>query len=150
MILQKRKLIVMIGLAGLVILAVSATRLPGGQYRNLKVLPQDISEQKLDSIMHSYNYALGVDCEFCHAKKNNQLDPESDANSMKENARSMIRLTMDINQTWFRYDTLVHPAYLNTVACYTCHRGEEMPPDIKKLPQEKPAPKKPLFPFGGK
>lgn len=146
--MQLKKQTMTIAVLGVLVFAGVAATKP--VYRNLKVLPQDISEQKLDSMMHSYNQALGVNCEFCHTKKGYNVDFDSDENKMKENARDMIRLTMDINKQYFRYDTTVHPVYLNTVACYTCHRGTEMPPDMKKIKLEEKVEKKPLFPFGGK
>lgn len=147
MINQRKQLLTILSLALMVFISVAAIR---PKYRNLQVLPQDISEGKLDSIMHSYNQALGVNCEFCHAKKGYNTDFESDENKMKDNARDMMRLTIDINKQYFRYDTTVHPVYLNAVACYTCHRGTEMPPDMKKIKLEEKPEKKPLFPFGGK
>ena len=146
--MQLKKQTMTIAVLGVLVFAGVAATKP--VYRNLKVLPQDISEQKLDSMMHSYNQALGVNCEFCHTKKGYTIDFDSDENKMKENARDMIRLTMDINKQYFRYDTTVHPVYLNMVACYTCHRGTEMPPDMKKIKLEEKVEKKPLFPFGGK
>jgi hypothetical protein len=42
-----------------VIVLMAATKIPLAGERNLKVLPKDISDEKLDSIMHSYNKALG-------------------------------------------------------------------------------------------
>ena len=148
--MHQNKFKAMLILIGLVMAGVAAIR-PPGPYRNLKVLPQDITEKKLDSIMRRYNKALGVACEFCHHQVGNQIDFESDKNSMKDNAREMIHLMIDINKLYFNYDTLKHPAYLNTVACYTCHRGEVMPPDNNKLPAENNNNnKKPLFPFGNK
>ena len=108
----------------------SASRPP----RNLKVLPKDISDAKLDSIMGSYNKALGVNCDFCHAKPNSlifgakdSLDFASDKNTMKENAREMMHLTIDINEKYFYFNKEIKPVYLNTVTCITCHRGEPMP-----------------------
>lgn len=95
--------------------------------RNLKVLPQDITEEALDSIMQSYNKALGVCCEFCHAKKNDQTDFASDDNPVKEVARKMLTMTIDINKKYFNTDPKIHPAYLNTVKCYTCHKGDAYP-----------------------
>jgi transcriptional regulator of met regulon len=144
---HQKQLLTIFSLSLIVFVSVAAIR---PTYKNLKVLPQDISERKLDSIMHSYNQALGVNCEFCHAKKGYSLEFDSDENKMKDNARDMMRLTIDINRMYFRYDTIVNPVYLNTVACYTCHRGTELPPDIKKLKIEEKEQKKPLFPFGGK
>lgn len=99
------------------------------QPKNLKVLPQNISDERLDSIMHTYNKALGVSCEFCHFtdKKSNQVDFASDSNLVKETARQMLRMTIDINKNYFRVDSTIHPAYLNTVTCNTCHKGDAYP-----------------------
>lgn len=103
--------------------------------RNLKVLPQDISDKKLDSIMESYNKALGVNCDFCHAPldkaKPDQLDYGSDSNSMKEEGRRMMRLTIQLNRDYFYFDTLERPEYLNVVSCITCHRGDPFPANLK-------------------
>lgn len=97
--------------------------------KNLKVLPRDISDAALDSIMHTYNTALGVKCNFCHVKEKNsdRMDFASDDNPSKDVARDMIRLNIDINKKYFNVDSTVHPAYLNTVTCNTCHRGSAFP-----------------------
>lgn len=100
--------------------------------RNLKILPKDISDQKLDSIMQSYNVALGVKCNFCHVPMKNlpdSLDYASDADPMKEEGRKMMRMTIDINKTNFYFDKKQRPEYLHTVTCKTCHRGEAFPPE---------------------
>jgi len=89
-----------------VVALLAATRIPQTGERNLKVLPKDISDEKLDSIMHSYNKALGVS---------------------KENARDMMRMVRDINSKYFYFDKTQKPEYLNTVTCITCHRGEVFP-----------------------
>ncbi len=104
------------------------------QERNLKVLPKDISDQKLDSIMHTYNIALGVKCQFCHVPKivfgyKDSLDYASDKEPMKENARNMLRMVIDINSKNFWPDKNVPKEYLHTVTCKTCHRGEAFPPE---------------------
>ena len=112
-------------------LGVAATRTPG----NLKVLPPDISNEMLDSIMHSYNKALNVTCAFCHAPaksdESGNLNYESDENPMKEQARKMMRLTISINKNYFYYDSTRRPEYLKVVTCMTCHRGDPMPADLK-------------------
>ena len=98
--------------------------------RNLQVLPKDISDQKLDSIMQSYNTALNVGCDFCHSRSKLQpdnLDFASDNNVMKENARRMMRLTIEINKTWFYFDTTSRPEYLKVITCKTCHQGHPFP-----------------------
>ena len=77
----------------LAILAAAATITPNKKFRNLKVLPQDISGKQLDSIMETYSKALNVSCDFCHVPPTNLLsippvnkepDYASD-NEMKEN-----------------------------------------------------------------
>lgn len=120
-----------IGIAMLLVTAVMLAGFAGSlpsKAKNLKVLPKDISDEKLDSIMESYNKALGVDCQFCHTKeKDGVVDFSSDDNPMKEVGRKMIRLTIDINQKYFNTDSKIHPAYLTVVKCYTCHKGDAYP-----------------------
>lgn len=107
-------------------------------YRNLKVLPKDITPGRLDSIMSAYNKALKVNCDFCHVKpKKNIFSPVQPKgldfaldNPMKEEARRMIRLQMDINTKYFNNDISnkgKRPEYLNVVSCNTCHRGNPYP-----------------------
>jgi hypothetical protein len=133
---HNQKTITLITLVSLAVMATAATFTNGKKYKNLKVLPQDITEKKLDSIMDAYSKALKVSCEFCHAapKKdtfsitavNNELDFSLD-NEMKENARRMMRMTIDINKNYFYFDSLVKPEYLHVVSCNTCHRGNPFP-----------------------
>lgn len=128
----KKQIIALSVLATLVIGGVAAVNPPGEKYKNLKILPKDISEQKLDSIMESYSKALGISCSFCHAEVKNfpdSLDYASDANTMKENAREMMRMTILINKTYFHFDKNEKPEYLKVVNCKTCHRGEPYPED---------------------
>ncbi len=80
--------------------------------------------------MQSYTKALGVSCDFCHVPdKNNKevLDYASDENPVKEEARKMIRMTIDINKSYFNTDPKIHPAYLIVVKCGTCHKGDAVP-----------------------
>lgn len=121
---------VLTGLVFAVAISMAATHRPPDKYKNLKVLPKNISEQKMDSIMKSYNKALGIDCSFCHAPHatiKDSLDYASDAVHMKEEGRRMMRMTIDINMKEFNYKKVDHPVYLNAVTCYTCHRGEAIP-----------------------
>ncbi|MDO9376274.1 MAG: c-type cytochrome [Bacteroidota bacterium] len=105
------------------------------KFKNLKVLPQDITEKQLDSTMKAYNKALQVSCDFCHVKKTNitgipsvsdTLDFPLD-NGMKDYARKMIRLSIDINKNYFYSDTTIRPEFVNVVSCNTCHRGNPYP-----------------------
>ena len=95
--------------------------------RNLQVLPEDISDAQLDSIMKQYNKALGVSCNVCHTTRSDypdSLDYASDKDPMKTTARKMMRMTIEINQKNFLTDENKRPHELNEVTCYTCHRGE--------------------------
>ena len=68
---------------------------------NLKVLPATVKGSELGSVMRGFAGALGVRCQFCHAAHEGQeLDPmdlmtfdfPSDANPMKEKARTMLQM----------------------------------------------------------
>ncbi|MDP4263181.1 MAG: c-type cytochrome [Bacteroidota bacterium] len=131
--ISSRRLVTLSGIVIFVTVGMAATRLPN-KPRNLKVLPGDISNEMLDSIMHSYNKALGVNCSFCHAPYKNipdSLNYELDENPRKEEARKMMRLTIAVNKGYFYYDSAQRPEYLKVVTCITCHRGDPMPADLK-------------------
>ena len=131
--IKKQQLITFTAIILFVVSGIAATRFPG-EDRNLKVLPKDISDEKLDSIMGSYNKALGVKCDFCHAphkKIEEGLNFPSDENPMKEEARKMMRLTIQVNKDYFYFDSTKRVEYLNVVSCITCHRGDPMPADLK-------------------
>jgi Photosynthetic reaction centre cytochrome C subunit len=128
----KKKLIITTLLIALVSAGVAAVSTPRNKHKNLKVLPQDISDAKLDSIMNTYNVALGVKCNFCHIELKTfpgGFDYASDAEPMKENARNMMRMVIEINKNHFYFDKNIQPEYLHTVTCKTCHRGEPFPPE---------------------
>jgi hypothetical protein len=132
--ISKQQLVSFLCITLFVFTGIAATQLPQNKPRNLKVLPNDISDQALDSFMHSYDKALGVGCDFCHSKdKNstNELNFELDDNPMKEEARKMMRLTIQLNKDYFYFDSTRRPEYLNVVSCITCHRGDPMPADLK-------------------
>ena len=130
--LPNKKNITILILTALVTGGIAAVGSPQGKYKNLKVLPKDISEQRMDSLMESYTKALGVSCSFCHTEVKNypdSLDYASDDNTMKENAREMMRMTILINKTYFHFDKNEKPEYLKVVNCKTCHRGNPYPVD---------------------
>jgi Photosynthetic reaction centre cytochrome C subunit len=97
------------------------------KFKNLKVLPKNISEAALDKIMDSYNNALGVNCDFCHAKSVNpdELKFESDTKAEKRMARKMMLMTYDINIKYFgaTKDRLA----AQRVNCMTCHNKKAYP-----------------------
>ncbi len=127
---SSKKLSVAFGLVSFVVFGAAFSNMPQGLHKNLKVLPQDISEKSLDSIMQTFNKALSVECKFCHVTQKifpGGLDYAADGEPMKEEARKMLQLTIDINKKYFPYDTIQKPAYLSVVHCNTCHRGEAFP-----------------------
>jgi hypothetical protein len=130
--IRKRKLIVTFVLLLSVVAGVASVNSFRFLPRNLKVLPKDITDEKLDSIMNTYTVALGVDCKFCHRPYANfpdSLDFASDIEPMKENARDMMRMVIDINRRYFNFDSTRRPEYLHTITCKNCHQGQPLPPE---------------------
>lgn len=101
------------------------------KWKNLKVLPKDISKDSLDHLMEGYTIALSVDCNHCHAtQKDNpkKLDFASDDKIEKEIARGMIQMTNDINKNYFQpHFPDPKPAQVYVVNCVMCHRGAVNP-----------------------
>ncbi|MCA4776190.1 c-type cytochrome [Empedobacter stercoris] len=104
------------------------------EWKNLKVLPQNISEDSLKGLMRGYNDALGVKCNFCHAAnpETGKLDFSSDAKKEKEFARHMIVMTREINAKNFNWENANNPEMINVVTCAMCHRGNESPTESLK------------------
>lgn len=113
-----------------------------GPWKNLKVLPQDISRDSLHNLMDGYNAALGVKCNFCHSPKANGergLDFPSDDKKEKGFARHMITMTREINSKNFNWNHAANPDTINVVTCGTCHRGHaEVEPFIAPPREERP------------
>ncbi len=166
------------------------TTLKEPKFKNLKILPADISDHDLDSVMHTFSMSLGVRCNFCHAMNTagKGLDFASDAKPEKNIARMMMTMAININKSYFRdmdmdhhdmdhdmkmdssksmdhdmkmdhdmqgmdhkmMDTTVNAGdvkyMLQTVTCYTCHRGEAHPDT--KMPPMKEGPRPPMPPPG--
>lgn len=95
-----------------------------GDFKNLKILPQDISKDSLESLMKEYTVALGVKCNFCHESKAGKLDFVSDAKHEKEVARHMIKFTNELNKNEF---APIGKEYEQAITCATCHRGGKHP-----------------------
>ena len=110
--------------------AATVNKPPEEQYKNLEVLPKNISSKDLQEIMtDDFESDLGVNCDFCHAPANDghSLDYASDAKPEKEIARAMMRMTIDLNKKYFK---LKHPVLGSSelvVTCNTCHKGVAFP-----------------------
>ena len=103
---------------------------PKNDFTNLKVLPKDISSKALQKIMvDEFEDGLGVSCNNCHAleKGSLHLDYASDEKPEKEIARSMMRMTMDINKKYFGVEQPLIGDSLMTISCSSCHHGAPYP-----------------------
>jgi len=98
--------------------------------QNLKVLPQDISRDSLIAIMHLWEDALGVGCNYCHApRKDNpkKLDFASDEKQQKDFARHMYTMTDSINRQYFGWWAEHNTSRPSAITCFTCHKGQKEP-----------------------
>ena len=129
---KKYSVIIILGIV--VIAGIAAVPAPANEYKNLKVLPKDISTKDLSRIMiDDFEDGLGVSCGFCHAeqKDSHKLDYASDEKPEKEIARLMMKMTLDVNEKYFQ---VKHPLIGDStlsITCITCHRGQPRPGDIE-------------------
>jgi nitrate/TMAO reductase-like tetraheme cytochrome c subunit len=130
------------------------------EFRNLQVLPRDLTREQLLAIMRTFTRGLGVRCNHCHVvtatTPKEELDFASDAKEEKRVARVMIQMTRQINTEWLaRVEaaegedhgpsaaTPTAPMLLQPrVGCWTCHRGRPEP----EMPPPPPAPGQPQQP----
>jgi len=107
------------------IIGIAAMEAPYDKPRNLKVLPKNISEKALDSIMDKFNADLGVQCNFCHKqdKKTLEFDYATDVKGEKGIARKMMIMTNEINKKYFNFNAADKNA-VQAVTCFTCHRNQ--------------------------
>lgn len=121
---------VIIVLSLLVFTGIAAVKQPVTEkFKNLQVLPKNITGDSLNKLMDGFTVKLGVDCRYCHTrdKKADTLMYDKDDKAEKEIARNMIRMTMDINEKYFHFNEAVKSSEVQAVTCFTCHRGEPMP-----------------------
>ncbi|MGH2646369.1 MAG: c-type cytochrome [Ginsengibacter sp.] len=145
-------------------------------FKNLQILPKDISGHDLDSVMHHFTASLGVKCNFCHVRNEaeKKMDFASDDKPEKKVARKMMLMAIDINKNYFKgmdmdmdhdmtdsnmnktmdnnmknmdhkvMDTLVNEDdskyILQSITCFTCHRGDPHPETKTPPHQEGPRP----------
>lgn len=106
------------------------------QYENLKVLPEDISEDALNEIMLQNLRGLGLrrlageGCLFCHVgdleQPRSEWDWPSDEKPTKRKARVMMAMVQSINQ---QHLTQLEERIDSTfqVTCQSCHKGRTDP-----------------------
>jgi hypothetical protein len=145
---MKRPFLIILGFTVLITVSLAFTRHKDPGYKNLQILPKDITEKQMDSVMHHFNESLSVKCNFCHVRNDstNKLDFASDANRHKNKAREMMKLTNKINDDYF--DVTGGQRTITTqlmVTCYTCHHGSTDPAvRAPKTIQQPPSPLRPL------
>jgi cytochrome c peroxidase len=110
-------------------------------YKNLKILPHDITRLQLLGTMKLFSQSLGVRCTFCHVgeegKPLSTFDFASDAKEKKATARKMLAMVHRINEQDFG----VHDFSQVKVTCFTCHRGATKP--LTAPPADAPVPPPP-------
>lgn len=109
----------------------TTTKVPDEGFKNLQILPKDISEKELHNVMREYSLSLGVRCGFCHARvadtTKKELDFASDAKDEKKIARHMMQMTAYLNSNYFNFNNSTKPDTIHMILCYTCHRGTQQP-----------------------
>lgn len=99
-------------------------------YKNLKVLPKDITKNELLPIMRGFSFALGTNCGFCHANKPSPqtgYDFASDDKETKKVARLMMQMNEAINRDQMSKVEAADNDLVVKVQCVTCHHGLPRP-----------------------
>ena len=132
--LVNKKILVMLGLISVVVLGAMTSMTPKAAedegFKNLKVLPKNITKDQLHAVMDEWEHSLGVHCNFCHVRDEaaKKMDWVSDAKPEKNMARDMFKMMNKINSKYFhaKKDSLgmVLKAGVN---CNSCHRGTAHP-----------------------
>ena len=117
--------------AALLVTTLAQAQIPD-KFENLQVFPRDVPRPELVQRMREFSFALGVRCTHCHAEPTEGVaNPfSSDAKPAKAQARSMLRMLTDINNTLLaRLPSHAAPAV--KVDCVTCHRGLPLPKTLQ-------------------
>lgn len=126
-------------------------------FTNLKVLPKNITKPQLLGTMRAFSGALGVRCDYCHARSEasggrpaatpatpppgapaapgaagpggppEQLNFASDAKAQKRIARGMLQMVGGINREYLARIADLDSATRVQVQCVTCHHGVAIP-----------------------
>jgi hypothetical protein len=101
--------------------ALPARAQEGAGFKNLQVLPKDISRTELKATMEGFTEELQVKCTFCHVP--DQYDKDDVAR--KQDARRMIRLVSHMKANSGQYFKDGFDA--RRISCFVCHRGKSEP-----------------------
>lgn len=134
-----KKLMVITAMVIVVVIGVAGTTAPASKkmYKNLKILPQDISKEAMHEIMDAqFANGLGIKCDYCHVKKLGEDHPDfaSDANPNKDIARAMMTMVLQLNKVDFQVQKPLIGDSLMAVTCYTCHHGNAFPDTKSNIP----------------
>ena len=126
---MKKSLIVTLGLIAMISVSLAFTK-DDPIYKNLKILPKNITKEQMDSVMHHFSQSLGVHCNFCHVRNDSTRTWDFAADDIKHKikAREMMTMMDKINDKYF--DVTGGKKDLTTplmVTCYTCHHGATEP-----------------------
>ncbi len=97
---------------------------------NLQVLDSTMTHDQVIAVMRNFSDGLGVGCGYCHAepkKGQRERDFASDENKLKLTARTMLRMTGNINNTQLAHLPATTDTSRITVQCVTCHHGQPRP-----------------------
>lgn len=101
---MKKSFLIILGCISSVLLFQAFTTSNDPEWKNLKILPKDISKHDLDTVMHHFTAALGVKCNFCHVRNEaaRSMDFASDDKPEKNVARKMMLMAIDLNKNYFK------------------------------------------------
>ncbi len=121
---------VVLGIAGSAVVACPTRAQIPTEFRNLEVLPEDISRDSLIQLMRSFSFATGLRCEGCHVMGENGSFEGArfhlDDKLTKRQARHMLRMVNRLNDEVLPgLPERDQPAL--RVECKTCHRGQRKP-----------------------
>ena len=121
---MKKTFLVTLGMIALIVTSLSFTR-DEPKFKNLKILPKNITKEQMDSVMHTISLSLGVRCNFCHKHSDDfkTWDFASDENKHKLRAREMMKMTQKLNNKYFAVAGTKGLNATLLVTCYTCHHG---------------------------
>ena len=100
---KKLNLLLVITIAGALVVQSFNIQQQPKKLKNIKAFPATATYEEVDHAMDEFKVDLGVKCNYCHApEKDNprRMDMPSDDNPKKEIARSMIRMTEEMNKKY--------------------------------------------------